>query len=69
MKPVDIKALMDIRFVSAPAVSPDGRHTGYVAEVQNYRENRYDACLHLLDNESGESRQMKIGRASCRERV
>lgn len=58
MKPVDIMSLMDIRFVSSPALSPDGRYTGFVVEAPNYSENRYDACLHLIDNASGESRRL-----------
>ena len=45
MEPIDIKTLVDTRFASRPSISPDGRHTGYVVEVQNYRENRYDACI------------------------
>ena len=58
MKNIDIKSLMDISFLSSPLLSPDGKRTAYVVSKQNYKENSYESWLHLLDNESGETRQL-----------
>ena len=58
MKSIDIQSLMDISFLSCPLLSPDGKHTGYVVSKQNYKENTYESWIHLLDNATGETRQM-----------
>ena len=58
MKPITIRDLMDIAFVSGPVLSPDGKRAAYVVKRQDYKKNRYDACIHLLDCESGVSRQL-----------
>ncbi|MBR1561413.1 MAG: S9 family peptidase [Clostridia bacterium] len=58
MQPVTIASLMDIATLSGPVLSPDGKHAAYVVERQNYKKNRYDACIHLLDCGTGASRQM-----------
>lgn len=58
MKNIDIKSLMDLSFLSSPLLSPDGKYTAYVVTKQNYKENSYESWLHLLDNASGESRQL-----------
>ena len=65
MKPITIRDLMDIAFVSGPVLSPDGKRAAYVVKRQDYKKNRYDACIHLLDCESGVSRQLTYdGKAS-----
>lgn len=65
MNPVTIASLTDIRFVSHPTLSPDGRRTGYVVEKQNRAENRYEGDLHVLENATGEARQLTFsGKAS-----
>lgn len=65
MNPVTIASLEDIRFVSHPTLSPDGRRTGYVVERQNRAENRYEGDLHVLENATGEARQLTFsGKAS-----
>ena len=58
MKPIDIQALMEIGFVSDPAISPDGRRAAYVTARQNAKENRYDTWIHVSDLETGETRQL-----------
>ena len=65
MNPVTIASLMDIRFLSHPMISPDGRYTGFVVEKQNAEENRYEGWLYLLDNADGANRQLTFsGRES-----
>ena len=58
MNPITIPSLMDIRFVSAPGISPDGARTAFVSAKQNYKENAYESWLHLMDNQTGETRQL-----------
>ena len=58
MTPITIPSLMDIRFVSAPEISPDGARTAFVCAKPNYRENSYESWLHLMDNATGEARQL-----------
>ncbi len=58
MKPIDIASLMEIRFVSAPAISPDGAHTAFVSSKQNRKENRYESWLYVMDNATGAVRQL-----------
>ena len=58
MKNIDIKSLMELSFLSSPLLSPDGKYTAYVVSKQNYKENSYESWLHLLENESSESRQL-----------
>ena len=58
MNPVTIASLMDIRFVSHPVISPDGRDTGFVVEKQNAEENRYEGYIHVLENAAGTTRQL-----------
>lgn len=58
MKDVTMRDLMDIRFVSEPALSPDGAHTAYVVSCQSYDDNDYKSCIHLIDNAIGKSRQL-----------
>ena len=58
MKLIDIQALMEIGFVSDPAISPDGRRAAYVTARQNAKENRYDTWIHVSDLETGETRQL-----------
>ena len=65
MNPVTIASLMDIRFVSHPVISPDGRYTGFVVEKQNAEENRYEGYIHVLENAAGTTRQLTFsGRES-----
>ena len=58
MNPVTIQDLMDIVFVSGPVLSPDRNRAAYVTKWQNYNKNRYDTCIHLLDCQTGASRQL-----------
>lgn len=58
MKNVTMRDLMDIRFLSEPALSPDGAHTAFVSSVQSYDDNDYKSCIHLIDNATGKSRQL-----------
>ena len=59
MKNIEIRDLMDIRFMSNPRISPDGAYTAYVVSKQNEAENRYESWLWLLRQLStGASRQL-----------
>lgn len=58
MKNIEIRDLMDIRFMSNPRISPDGAYTAYVVSKQNEAENRYESWLWLFDNVHGASRQL-----------
>ena len=56
---------------SDPRFSPDGRSLGFLAARPDSGEGDDDAKTQvwLLDRRGGEAQQLKIGRASCRERV
>lgn len=58
MKPITIMSLMDIRFAASPRLSPDGRKTAFVVGRPNWKENRYDRWLYIVDNADGRARQM-----------
>ena len=58
MKNIGIESLMELSFVSNPQISPDGRYTAYGLTRQNEKENRYDSWICLIDNDTGEARQM-----------
>jgi len=58
MKNITIKDLVDIRFMSNPLLSPNSAHTAYVVSKQNYKENNYESWIHLMDNTTGETRQL-----------
>ena len=65
MNPVTIPDLMDITFVSGPVLSPDCKRAAYVTKRQNHKKNIYDTFIHLLDCETGASRQLTYdGKAS-----
>jgi len=58
MKNITISDLTSLRFVSNPAISPDGAFTAYAVHEQNKKDNCYASYIHLLDNNSGKSRQL-----------
>ena len=58
MKNIEIRDLLEMRFMSQPRFSPDGTRVAYVVSKQNERENRYESWIHVLDCASGASRQM-----------
>lgn len=58
MKRVTIADLMDISFISEPALSPDGLYTAYVVSRQNYKSNDYESWLNILDNKTGIAKQL-----------
>ena len=58
MRPVDIPSLMDIRFPSQPAISPDGRRTAFVVAKASRGKDRYISDIRVIDHETGAARRV-----------
>ena len=58
MKSITIESLMELRFVSSPAISPDGLWTAYVTSKQNQKENTYESWIHLLNNQTANTQRI-----------
>jgi dipeptidyl aminopeptidase/acylaminoacyl peptidase len=50
--------------LSAPRLSPDGRHVAVIVTRTNYAENRFERSLHLVDVGTGATRELTPGRRS-----
>ena len=53
MNAVTIQSLMDIRFLSGVAVSPDGARTAYVESSRMSEQTRYESRIRVRDNQTG----------------
>ena len=58
MERITIQDLIGIRFIHGVSLSPGGATTAYVLTKQNDKENSYESWIHLMDNRTGESRQL-----------
>jgi len=61
MKKIAINDLLNFRFPSAPAFSPDGTMAAYVVQEPSLEENRYLGNIWLLDVQTGQNRQLTSG--------
>ncbi|MCL1994294.1 MAG: S9 family peptidase [Spirochaetes bacterium] len=58
MKKLQIKDLVEYRFISKLEVAPKGRHAAFVVSQANWDENGYDHNIHLLDTSTEQTRQL-----------
>lgn len=56
---ITCESFLQLRYLSDPVVSPDGRHTAYICRVPNMKTNGYDVSLWLAEHGSGEVRCLK----------
>ena len=63
---VAAKDFSEFRFPRALALSPDGARLAYTEQWCDYAKKKYFANLHVLDTNSGESRQWTFGEHSDR---
>ena len=61
MKKIEIKHLLDFKFPSAPAFSPDGKTVAFVVQQASLEENNYPGDIWLLDVETKQLRQLTNG--------
>ena len=59
-----IDALISLRRVGAPAISPDGKWVAYTVRETNWDDNVYETEIWLADTQSGTTRQLTNGRKS-----
>lgn len=52
------ESFLDFKFVSDPQLSPDGMHTAFIVKKADIKNNTYQSMLYLLQNETGDIRQM-----------
>ncbi len=58
MKRINIETLLEYKFLSEVAISPDGKHTAFVVHTADVKENTYIGCIHVICNESGKTKQL-----------
>lgn len=63
-RPLRFRDLLDVDRVSAPAVSPDGRHVAYVTARGSVKENKMRSTVRMLDLRTGRSRELTPGPGS-----
>ena len=61
MKKIEIKDLLDFRFPSAPAFSPQGDLAAFVVQTPSLEKNAYLGDIWILDVETEEVRQLTNG--------
>ena len=61
MKKIEIKHLLDFKFLSAPAFSPDGKTIAFVVQQASLEENKYPGDIWLMDVETKKLRQLTNG--------
>mgnify|MGYP002508656580 CR=1 FL=1 len=61
MKKIIPESLFDFKFVSAPSISPDGSMTAFIVSFASKEANNYFANIWLMDNATGEYRQLTGG--------
>ena len=54
MKKIEISDLLNFRFPSAPAFSPDGKLAAFVVQTSSLEKNKYLGDIWLLDVQTGE---------------
>jgi dipeptidyl aminopeptidase/acylaminoacyl peptidase len=59
-----IDDLINLKVVSSPAVSPNGRQVAFTVRETNWDENAYETEIWIGDTSSGSSRQLTYGRKS-----
>lgn len=52
------ESFLDFKYVSDPQLSPDGKYTAFLLKTADIRSNSYQTALYLLDNKTGETKQM-----------
>lgn len=61
MKNISARSLMDIRFLSALSVSPDGQYTAWVECKCDEKKNAYQGNIRMRDNQTGKITQLTSG--------
>jgi len=61
MQKIEINSLLDFRFPSLPAFSPDGKLAAFVVQTASAEENKYLGNIWLLDVYRSEVRQLTAG--------
>jgi len=61
MKKIEINDLLNFKFPSAPAFSPDGKTVAFVVQQASLEENNYPGDIWLLDVETKKLRQLTSG--------
>ena len=61
--------LAKFKSVSDPQVSPDGKWIAYTVGSIDVEKDKRDSDIWMVSVDGAETLQLKIGRASCRERV
>ena len=59
-----VNALISLKRVGSPAISPDGKLVAYTIRETNWDENGYETEIWLADVQSGTTRQLTNGRKS-----
>ena len=59
-----VDALISLKRVGSPAISPDGKLVAYTIRETNWDENGYETEIWLADVQSGTTRQLTNGRKS-----
>lgn len=52
------ESFLEFQYISDPQLSPDGKYTAFLLKTADIHNNTYQTSLHLLDNETGQTRQM-----------
>ncbi len=58
MKQITCNTFLDFQYLSAPAVSPDGRYTAYIRQLPDLESNTYPASLWLYCHADGQDKEL-----------